>query len=62
MDREYSPAEANAWLAGYEAGKAFADKELSKTIDFKISETVEKIKAHGTKKDMERFREWLIGG
>lgn len=27
MDKEYTPAEAKAWLAGYDAGKAFAKKE-----------------------------------
>jgi hypothetical protein len=28
MDKEYTPAEAKAWLAGYDAGKAFAGKGL----------------------------------
>ena len=28
MDKEYTPAEAKAWLAGYDAGKAFAEKGL----------------------------------
>ena len=27
MDKEYTPAEAKAWLNGYDAGKAFAKKE-----------------------------------
>lgn len=27
MDKEYTPAEAKAWLAGYDVGKAFAKKE-----------------------------------
>ena len=27
MNKEYTPAEAKAWLAGYDAGKAFAKKE-----------------------------------
>lgn len=26
MDKEYTPAEAKAWLAGYDAGRAFAKK------------------------------------
>lgn len=26
MDKEYTPAEAKAWLAGYDAGKAHASK------------------------------------
>ena len=28
MDKEYTPAEAKAWLAGYDAGRAFAGKGL----------------------------------
>lgn len=27
MDKEYTPTEAKAWLAGYDAGKAHAKKE-----------------------------------
>jgi hypothetical protein len=27
MDKEYTPGEAKAWLAGYDAGKAYAKKE-----------------------------------
>ena len=27
MDKEYTPAEAKAWLNGYDAGKSFASKE-----------------------------------
>jgi len=27
MDKEYTPGEAKAWLAGYDAGKAHAKKE-----------------------------------
>lgn len=27
MNKEYTPAEAKAWLNGYDAGKAFAKKE-----------------------------------
>lgn len=27
MNKEYTPAEAKAWLSGYDAGKAFAKKE-----------------------------------
>jgi len=27
MDKEYTPAEAKAWLAGYDAGKAYVTKE-----------------------------------
>jgi hypothetical protein len=27
MDKEYTPAEAKAWLSGYDSGKAFAKKE-----------------------------------
>lgn len=27
MDKGYTPAEAKAWLAGYDAGKAYAKKE-----------------------------------
>jgi hypothetical protein len=27
MDKEYTPAEAKAWLAGYESGKVYAGKE-----------------------------------
>ena len=28
MDKEYTPEEAKAWLAGYDAGKDFAGKGL----------------------------------
>jgi hypothetical protein len=27
VDKEYTPAEAKAWLAGYDEGKRFAKKE-----------------------------------
>ena len=33
MDKEYTPAEAKAWLAGYDAGKAHAKKEWQGLTD-----------------------------
>ena len=36
MDKEYTPAEAKAWLAGYDAGKAFAKKEWVGLTDMEV--------------------------
>jgi len=42
MDKEYTPAEAKAWLSGYDAGKKFAKKEWvglteKETIDLALN-------------------------
>lgn len=37
MNKEYTPAEAKAWLAGYDAGKAFAKKEWVGLTEHEIS-------------------------
>ncbi len=41
MDKEYTPAEAKAWLAGYDAGKAHASKEWKVLTESDISKIIE---------------------
>jgi len=38
MDKEYTPAEAKAWLAGYDAGKAHVKKEWVGLTDEEYTE------------------------
>lgn len=38
MDKEYTPAEAKAWLAGYDAGKAHAKKVWVSLTDEEINQ------------------------
>lgn len=38
MDKEYTPAEAKAWLAGYDAGKAHASKGWVSLTDEEINQ------------------------
>lgn len=38
MDKEYTPAEAKAWLAGYDAGKKFGKKEWVGLTDLEIDD------------------------
>ena len=41
MDKEYTPAEAKAWLNGYDQGKKFAEKEWVALTDKEIEDCLE---------------------
>ena len=41
MDKEYTPAEAKAWLAGYDAGKPQAKKEWKVLTESDINKIIE---------------------
>ena len=59
MDKEYTPAEAKAWLNGYDAGKAFVKKEwidLTAT-DIKILRRAANNDRHFAELVQEKFKE-----
>jgi hypothetical protein len=41
MDKEYTPAEAKAWLAGYDAGKAHVKKEWKVLTELDMNKIIE---------------------
>jgi len=41
MNKEYTPNEAKAWLAGYDAGKAYAKKEWKVLTESDINKIIE---------------------
>lgn len=41
MDKEYTPGEAKAWLAGYDAGKAYVKKEWSVLTESDINKIIQ---------------------
>jgi len=41
MNKEYTPAEAKAWLAGYDAGKAYVTKEWKVLTESDMNKIIE---------------------
>jgi hypothetical protein len=47
MNKEYTPEQAKAWLAGYDEGKRFAMKEWQGLTDEEVAEMHHEIKVKG---------------